>query len=125
MLNPSGLKVTADKILVKMHKVEEKTSGGIILSAATKEKEQLAATIGQVVDWGAQAVDAPELEEITLGDNVLFHRYSGLYHPVDGVDYFVMKASQVLGKIEKLPDFMFKSAESTKEVFGLNDPLKT
>jgi chaperonin GroES len=121
--NDSGLKVTGDKILVRLHKVEEKTSGGIILAGSTQEKEQMAQQIGTLVDWGDQAKDAPELKGITLGDTLLFHRYTGAHFPVDGVDYWIMKSSQILGKATKLPDFVIKGADSSLQHFPANNPL--
>lgn len=121
-MNPSGLTVTADKILVQLLKVEEKTSGGIVLPGLTQDKEQMAQQIGTLIDWGSTAAAADELEGIKLGDVVLFHRYAGQHFPVDGVDYWIMKASQILGKCEKLPDYVLGSAQSTMSLFGANIP---
>lgn len=111
-------------VLVRLHKVEEKTAGGILLPQAAQDKEQLAQQIGTLVGWGKQAKNAPELDGIELGDTVFFHRYTGAHFPVDGVDFWVMKATQILGKTTRLPDFMLKGAESTASVFGVNVPTK-
>ena len=73
--------------------------------------------------WGDQAKDAPELKGITLGDTLLFHRYTGAHFPVDGVDYWIMKSSQILGKATKLPDFVIKGADSSLQHFPANNPL--
>ncbi len=120
MTNDSGLAVTADKILVSPMKVEEKTSGGIVLPSASQEKEQLAQQLGVVIAMGSLAQAAPEMEGIELGDTVLFPRYRGQDFPVNGTRYWVMRAQDVLGKVTKLPDYVLLGAESTATVFGIN-----
>jgi chaperonin GroES len=120
MRNDSGLTVTADKILICPMKVEEKTAGGIVLPAASQDKEQLAQQMGTVVAMGLLAAQAPEMDGISLGDTVLFPRYRGQDFPVDGVRYWVMRAQDVLGKATKLPDYVLKGAESSADVFGIN-----
>lgn len=120
-LNQSGLTVTADKVLVRMFKIEEKTSGGIILAAKTQDKEQMAQQLGTVIDMGSAARAADEMEGIEVGDTVLLHRYSGQSFPVGGVDYQVFKAAQILGKCTKLPDYVLKGATSTLEEFGTTE----
>lgn len=121
--NKSGLKVTANKVLVELHKVAEKTPGGILIPQSTQDKEQLAQQLGTLLDWGSTAPLYPELEGIQLGDVVLFPRYRGQHYPVDGVDYWIMKADDIFGKAERLPDFVLRGADSTREVFGANDSL--
>lgn len=120
MLNKSGLTVTGDKILVKLLKVEEKTAGGIILPEQVKDKEQLAQKLGVLVDWGSTAAMDPQLEGIGLGEVLVFPRYSGDNFPIDGEDYWIMRASAVLGKATRLPDYVLNSATSTLEEFGAN-----
>ena len=119
-LNQSGLMVTADKVLVKPLKVQEKTSGGIILPEVTKAREELASQMGVLVGWGDLAVGRPELDYIELGDVIFFPRYRGADFPVDGVRYWVMRVDEVLGKVTKLPDFVLNAAQSSAEVFGVN-----
>ena len=119
-MNKSGLTPTADKILVKLRKVEEKV-GSIIVAASTVDKEQVAQQIGVLVDWGHKAIEADELEDIKLGDTILFHRYSGMRFPIAGEEYWLMKASQCCGKCEKLPDFVLGATSTTLEEFGANE----
>jgi chaperonin GroES len=119
--NQSGLKVTANKVLIELLKVQEKTAGGIFIPQASQEKEQLAQQLGTVIDMGSTAKDYPEMEGIEIGDTVFFPRYRGAQFPVDGVDYWVMKAEDILGKATKLPDFVMKGADSSMQVFGAND----
>jgi chaperonin GroES len=118
MLNQSGLKVTGDKVLIRPMKVEEKTSGGIVLPKAAQDKEQMAMQMGTLVDWGSSAIGSPELDGIKLGDLVIFPRYQGQDFPVDGERYWVLRASSILGKATKMPDWALNAAQSSVEVFG-------
>jgi chaperonin GroES len=122
MQNESGFVPTGDLLVVRLRKVEEKTAGGIVLPGSVTDKHQLAETTGEVVAMGQTASAHPRMHGIIVGDSVLFPRYSGHHFPVDGVDYWIMEARSVLGKAEKLPDYLLKGAESSKEVFGANEP---
>jgi chaperonin GroES len=107
--------------LVVLLKVEEKTAGGIIIPQATQDKEQVAQQIGYIVDAGEEAWTAKEMRGVKPGDAVLFPRYSGSHFPINGDNYWIMQAKSVLGKATKLPDFVLRGADSTAEVFGVND----
>ncbi len=121
MKNDSGLTVTGNKVLVCPVKVEEKTSGGLILPSVTQDKEQLAQQLGHLIAMGSLAAEDPCMEGICLGDVVLFPRYRGQDFPVNGVRYWVMRSEDILGKVEKLPDYVLNAAESSATVFGIND----
>ena len=123
MKNESGLSPTADKILVLPIKVEEKTQGGIVLPKMAQEKEQFAQRVGTLLAVGPDAEGAPELSGVEIGDQILFARYSGDFFPVDGVDYIIMRVSDVVGKVTKLPDYMLQARKSSPEVFGLNQKV--
>jgi len=123
MLNDSGLMVTGDKVLVKPFKVQDKTAGGIIIPQASKDKEDMAQQMGYLVDIADGARDAEELRGIKLGDMVLFPRYQGAEFPVDGVRYWILRASSILGKATKIPDYVLKGAESSVTAFGVNDAM--
>ncbi len=121
--NESGLEVTGEAVLVRLNKVENVTKGGIQLVTSTQDKNQLAQQIGILIDAGDEAMKAPQLKGIKIGDPVFFPRYAGTHFPVGGVDYWVMVAKQICGKATKLPDFMVWGARDTDEVFGVNaDP---
>ena len=120
-LNTSGLHVTADKVLIEPTKVEEKTKGGIVLASASLEKEELAQVIGTVIAVGGTCDQCPEMEGIGPGDLVLYARYSGAEFPVDGICYQIVRARDILGKASRLPDSILRGAESSKNVFGVNE----
>jgi chaperonin GroES len=85
-----------DRVVLKRIDAEEKTSGGIIIPDTAKEKPQE----GEVVAVGPGGRDeAGKLIPIDLkaGDRVLFGKWSGTEVKIDGVDYLVMKETDVMG----------------------------
>ncbi len=87
-----------DRIVVKRLDAEEKTAGGIILPDAAKEKPQrgqvVAAGPGKLLDSGKRA--APD---VAKGDIVVFGKYSGTEVKVDGVEFLIMRESDILAKL--------------------------
>jgi chaperonin GroES len=98
-MNASGIAPVDVKVIVKPDKVEEKTAGGIILTATTKDREKYAATRGTLVSKGPNAfaewgkANAPE-----EGVRVLYAQYAGSrFEGSDGDDYIVMNDEDVIG----------------------------
>lgn len=74
------MKVKGPRILLKVKKVEEKTSGGIILTEETRDKETTNQTEGEVIGIGDTAYkrkDAYCNGELwcEVGDKVIFSKY--------------------------------------------------
>ena len=85
-----------DRVVVRRIDAEDKTSGGIIIPDTAKEKPQQ----GEVVAVGPGGRDeAGKLIPIDLkaGDRVLFGKWSGTEVKIDGVEYLIMKESDVMG----------------------------
>ncbi len=87
-----------DRIVVKRLDAEEKTAGGIILPDAAKEKPQrgevVAAGPGKLLDSGVRATP-----DVAKGDIVVFGKYSGTEVKVDGVEFLIMRESDILAKL--------------------------
>jgi len=89
-----------DRLLVKRIDQESKTAGGIIIPDTAKEKPMQ----GEVIAVGNGTRDDHgnvKPLEIKSGDIVLFAKWGGTEIKLDGVEYLVMKESDVLGIIEK------------------------
>lgn len=87
-----------DRIIVKPLEAEQKTSGGIIIPDAAKEKPQK----GEVVAVGpGKFSDKGVRIEMSLakGDTVLYGKYSGTEVKIDGEDYLIMRENDVLAKL--------------------------
>jgi chaperonin GroES len=87
------IKPLADRVLVEPSAAETKTASGIIIPDSAQEKPQK----GQVIAVGPGTQENP----ITLkvGDNILYGKYSGTELKHDGIDYLIMKESDILAKI--------------------------
>ena len=88
-----------DRVVVKRIDAEEKTAGGIIIPDTAKEKPQT----GEVVAVGPGGRDeAGKLIPIDVraGDKVLFGKWSGTEVKIDGVEYLIMKESDIMGVLE-------------------------
>jgi chaperonin GroES len=89
-----------DRLLVKRIEQESKTAGGIIIPDTAKEKPMQ----GEIVAVGNGIRDEHgnvKPLEIKAGDIVLFAKWGGTEIKLDGVEYLVMKESDVLGIVEK------------------------
>ena len=88
-----------DRVVVKRIESDEKTAGGIIIPDTAKEKPQQ----GEVVAVGPGGRDeAGKLIpiDVTSGDVVLFGKWSGTEVKIDGVEYLIMKESDIMGVMD-------------------------
>ena len=92
------IKPLADRVVVKMAEAEEtKTTSGIVLTGSAKEKPQYADVIA--VGPGG-VVDGKEIKmEVEVGDKVILSQYAGTEVKVDGVEYKIVKQSDILAKL--------------------------
>ena len=92
-----NIKPLADRVVIKMLESEETTKSGIVLPGAAKEKPQLA----EVVAVGPGGyVDGKEIKmEVKVGDKVLMSKYAGTEVKLDGVEYIILKQSNILAKV--------------------------
>jgi chaperonin GroES len=85
-----------DRVVVRRIEAEEKSAGGIIIPDTAKEKPQQ----GEVIAVGPGGRDeAGKLIPIDVktGDRVLFAKWSGTEVKIDGVEYLIMKESDIMG----------------------------
>ena len=80
-----------DRVFVSYTEEMDKTSGGIYIPDAAKEKPQK----GKVESIGS------EVKEIKVGDTLLFDKYSGSKITIDNVEYLILKEEDALGIFEK------------------------
>ena len=89
-----------DRVLVQPLDGEEKTAGGIIIPDTAKEKPSEGKVIA--VGPGAKTEDGKILTmEVKVGDLVLFGKWSGTEVKIDGVEYSIMKESDIMGIMSK------------------------
>jgi len=88
-----------DRVVVKRIDAEAKTAGGIIIPDTAQEKPQT----GEVVAVGPGGRDENGKLipiDIKKGDRILFGKWSGTEIKLDGVEYLIMKESDVMGVLE-------------------------
>jgi chaperonin GroES len=85
-----------DRVVVKRIEAEEKTAGGIIIPDTAKEKPQQ----GEVVAVGPGGRDETGKLipiDVQTGERVLFGKWSGTEVKIDGIEYLIMKESDIMG----------------------------
>ena len=89
-----------DRVVVEPLEAEEKTSGGILLPDTAKQKPQrgrvLAVGPGKLRDTGKR-----DPLNVTVGDEVIYGKYSGNDVEVEGRDLKIMRESDILAKVQK------------------------
>ena len=88
-----------DRVIVKRMEEERMSAGGIVIPDSATEKpirgEVLAVGNGKILENGdKRALD------ISVGDKVLFGKYSGTEVKVDGEELLVMREEDIMGVIE-------------------------
>ncbi len=89
-----------DRVVVRRIEEESKSKGGIIIPDTAKEKPMQ----GEVVAAGPGSRDeAGKLQplDVKAGDLVLFGKWSGNEVTIEGVEYLIMKESDILGVLDK------------------------
>ena len=85
-----------DRVLIEVLDSEEKTSGGIIIPDTAKEKPQEGKIVA--IGPGAKTEDGKIVPmDVSVGDIVLFGKWSGTEVKIDGKEYSIMKESDVMG----------------------------
>ena len=92
------LQPLADRVVLKQLEAEETTKSGIVLPGAEKEKPQQAEVIA--VGPGG-VVDGKEVTmQVKTGDNVIYSKYAGTEVKLEGVEYIIVKQSDILAIVE-------------------------
>src|SRR5436305_13570697 len=85
-----------DRVAVKRIDAEAKSAGGIIIPDTAKEKPQE----GEIVAVGPGGRDESGKLiplDVKAGNRVLFVKWSGTEVKIDGVEYLIMKESDIMG----------------------------
>lgn len=93
-----NIKPLADRVVVKMLEAEDKTKSGIVLPGSAKEKPQVAEIMA--VGPGGVVDGKDVLMEVEVGDRVLMSKYAGTEVKIDGVEYTILRQSDILAIVE-------------------------
>ena len=93
------LKPLEDRIVVKANEEENTTSSGIVIPDTAKEKPQEGSVVavgpGRFEDGARVPLD------VAVGDNVIYSKYGGTEVKVEGDEYLILSARDVLAVISK------------------------
>ena len=88
-----------DRVIVKRVEEEDKTSGGIIIPDAAKEKPQQGKVIavgkGKILENGKISALA-----VKKGDKILFGKYAGTDIKIEGEEHLIMREDDILAIIK-------------------------
>ena len=87
-----NFKPLGERALVQIVEREETTASGIVLPDTAREKPQMAkvVAVGQFEDG----------VKVTEGDTIVFAKYSGTEISLEGEDYMILDADDILGIVE-------------------------
>lgn len=92
------LKPLADRVVIKRLEAEETTKGGLILTAASKEKPDLSEVVA--VGPGGM-VDGKEVKMfLKPGDKVITSKYMGTEVKIDGEQLTIVKQGDIVAIVE-------------------------
>ena len=91
------LKPLFDRVVL-LPEEEKETKGGIILPTATAEKSQIARVVAVGNGKTFDGKDVGML--VSVGDRVLFNKYSGTEVTIDDVKHIVIRQADILAVIE-------------------------
>ena len=87
-----------DRVVVEPVEAEERTAGGIVLPDSAKEKPQRGHVValgpGKLLETGQRAALS-----VSVGDEVIYGKYSGSDIEVDGHDVKILRESDILAKV--------------------------
>jgi len=99
MASKMKLKPLGGRVIVEPIEQEEMTAGGIILPETAKEKPQegkiLAAGPGERDEDGKRIA-----MDVSVGDRVLYAKYSGTEIKLDGKKVLILRESDILAIVE-------------------------
>jgi len=78
-------------VVLSLEKEEKTTASGIILTTDEKDKP----AFGKILAVG------PKAETLNVGDVVVYQTYSGTNVKLDGKEYLLIKAENILAKVTK------------------------
>ena len=93
-----NLKPLSDRVILKAMEAEEKTKGGIILTANAKEKPEMAEVVA--VGPGGMVDGKEVVMTVKVGDKVLTSKYSGTEVKVGGEEYTMVRQNDILAIVE-------------------------
>ena len=85
-----------DRVVIERIEAEAKSAGGIIIPDTAREKPQQG-RVSAVGPGGRDESGKLIPIDVKVGDHILFGKWSGTEVKIDGVEYLIMKESDITG----------------------------
>jgi chaperonin GroES len=93
-----NLKPLGDRVVLQQQEPEEKTQSGIILPDSAKEKPQAAIVVA--VGPGKEENGAKVPMQVSVGDKVIYSKYSGTEVTMGDEDYVIVSQNDIIAIVE-------------------------
>ena len=97
------IKPREDRVVVKFLDNEETTKGGIVLPGNAQEKPQVAEVVAVGPGGGdckcSCGCNCKTEMDVKIGDKVLLNKYAGTEVKLDGVEYTIVRQSDILALV--------------------------
>ena len=87
-----------DRVVIRRVDAEERTVGGIIIPDTAQEKPMEGVVVAAGPGARNEQGEIVALE-VKAGDRILFSKWSGTEVKLDGVEYLIMKESDIMGAL--------------------------
>jgi chaperonin GroES len=85
----SPIKPLADRVVAVREKTAEKTASGIYLPDSSKQKSTTAAIVAV----------GPDVQQVKIGDKVVYKDYTATELKIDGTEYLIVKEEDILATV--------------------------
>ena len=96
-----NIKPLEDKILVQANEAETTTASGIVIPDTAKEKPQEGTVVAAGPGRWNEDGDGRVALDVKVGDVVIYSKYGGTEVKVDGEEYLILSARDVLATLKK------------------------
>jgi chaperonin GroES len=101
MATKFSLKPLEDRIVVKPSEEEETTASGLVIPDTAKEKPQEGTVVAAGPGRWNEDGDGRVALDVKVGDVVIYSKYGGTEVKVDGEEYLILSARDVLATLKK------------------------
>ena len=95
----TAIKPLDDRVIVTIDESEQTTASGLVIPDTAKEKPQQGTVIAVGPGKRSETTGDPIALDVNEGDTVLFSKYGGTEVKVDGNEYLILSARDILAVI--------------------------
>ena len=90
----------ADRVVIQVDTVEEKTDTGIILPDSAKERPHTAVVIA-VGPGVRMSTGVQRKPDVQVGDKIMFSKYSGTKYTEENQEYLIIREADIVASFKK------------------------